>query len=171
MCQAGEGQLWAVAREGVGCDGSCERPPGGPVSISAAPDAVELMIGNDTKKLSGLDVSKVEKGQDNWARLQRLASEVFGASAARAKKQRIDDVETRRLTEFLSHLGESDHARCCAERGSHDEGEERTTRRRCCRLFDDDQAFPGRPSFLDAPDDIIEASTRRWPCKWRASLQ
>ena len=104
---------------------SCKYTPDGSISMSITRDIIKLMTGNNIKKLSGLGDIKVKKGRDNWIRFRHLVSEVFGASAAGAKKQRIDNTETWYLTDFSNHLGESDHACCCCMVcGFHDKGKE-----------------------------------------------
>ena len=77
----------------------------GSLSVSTVRNLVKTMTGEDIKRLSGLDDTKVLKGRDNFKRMRRLVDELCVDIDKRNELTKaIDDSEVFYLTDFQNHL-------------------------------------------------------------------
>ena len=109
-------------------DGSCtccKFTPDGSLGRTTVLAMVNNFTGDDIKKLSGLDDTRVMKGRDNFNRAKRIVDELYTADVDAEEavnlKKRIEDSELFYRTEFCAHVqSESDYSCSCFECGFHD---------------------------------------------------
>ena len=123
-------------KEAEGGEQRCKFTPDGSLGRTTVLALVNTFTGNDIKKLSGLDDTRVLKGRDNFERARRVAKELYDPKvmgvtdeaekqALRDKVQstvdRIDSTETFYKTEWYSHVeSQAEHGCCCLECGFYD---------------------------------------------------
>ena len=114
----------------------------GSLSVTAVRNLVKTLTGDDIKRLSGLDDTKVLKGRENFNRMRRLSEEICNNVTQRKEFiSRIDDCEVYYLTDFQNHLQRDGDQKChCLTCGFCEEDDaaagiecaNRQTHKNCC---------------------------------------
>lgn len=84
------------------------------LSVTTVRNLVKSLTGDEIKRLSGLDDTKVLKGRDNFRRMKTLAGQLCTHIEQRdALISRVDDDELFYLTDFQNHLKRDGEQKCC----------------------------------------------------------
>ena len=95
-------------------EGNCHVTPKGSMSFTTARDFLRSLSGSgsEMKKLAGLDDVKTLKGRDNFLRMERIVDQVFDEEKAKSYKERISEISTFYLTDFIPHLSKESNHKC-----------------------------------------------------------
>ena len=94
-------------------EGNCHFTPKGSISFTTARDFLSSLSGSEMKKLAGLDDVKTLKGRDNFLRMETIVDQVFDEEKAKSYKERISEISTFYLTDFIPHLSVESNCKCC----------------------------------------------------------